>query len=417
MCKPHHLANPCLIVFLASAYFLVVYVFTTNFPIDDDFYLLALVNKYADGYPIGFEQLLALHNEHRIAITRLVFISSYELFGGVNFRFLSLLANLSILGIFLLCCLRLPGKVGFGSVGLVIAALLFQYGSAESMLWPVAALSNYFVLLLMLLGMVALERPGLRNLGLAVLLSLLAVVTQGNGLLVPYTMALYLLFERRYASFVTLLVVSMAVSIAYISPSQSDFSGDSLLSWLGMLPIKLLFSLSFLGNAFGIGGSNFPVISGLSMMLTTSIGVLTVGLTTYALCCHRKRSVNLLASINIFLILTALVVAESRIHFGLAQSLISRYHINSALSVVTTILLCREMFPSHWFWKRMEQSYWTIIMSLIYVLGTSVFVVFFYMNIFMPARENKVISANPEWARQQLQESIERGIFTPESLR
>jgi hypothetical protein len=413
MQRPAQRVNYYLIAFLATVYFSVVYAFTANFPIDDDFALLALLNRHVDGYPVGLEQLLASHNEHRIALTRIVFLSTYELFGFVNFRFLAVVGNLCIFGLFLLCCLRLPGKVGFGSIGLVIAAMLFQYGSAESMFWATAAISNYLVLLFVVWGMVVLQKPGLQNLGLAILLAVLAVVTQGNGLLLPFIMAFYLLLERRYVSCITLCVAAVGVAIAYLSPLNLHSSGDSLGKWFGMLPAKLLFALSFLGNAFGIGGSNFPLISGLSIMVTVSIGLLIVGLTAYALCFHRKQNVNLLVSLNMFFILTALMVAESRVHYGLAQSLVSRYHINSAVLIVSSILLCRELFPTHWFWERMEQSFWTIALSLAYVLGTGVFVMFFYLNIFAPAHRGEIISGNPQLAAQQLQKSIELGIFEP----
>jgi len=72
---------------------------------------LSLVLRLQDGVtPTAFfKELFAMNNEHRMMTSRLLFATSYALTGTVNFTFISLMGNASIV-ILVGCLLPAPGR-------------------------------------------------------------------------------------------------------------------------------------------------------------------------------------------------------------------------------------------------------------------------------------------------------------------
>ena len=86
-------------------FFAVFFRFTVNAPINDDFSaILAFINSYIStpSFEHKMKLLLEQANEHRIVYDRIWTIISYKVFHAINFNFLSLIGNLSLVGIAIL---------------------------------------------------------------------------------------------------------------------------------------------------------------------------------------------------------------------------------------------------------------------------------------------------------------------------
>ena len=117
-------------------FFAVFFRFTVNAPINDDFSaILAFINSYITTPSYGGKLKLMLDqaNEHRIVYDRVWTIISYKIFHAVNFNFLSLIGNLSLVGIAILFFnkFRRLGKPLY--LFIPVTVLLFNFASWEKL--------------------------------------------------------------------------------------------------------------------------------------------------------------------------------------------------------------------------------------------------------------------------------------------
>src|SRR4030095_1165608 len=130
--------------------------FTVNAPINDDFSaILAFINSYITTTSYGGKLKLMFDqaNEHRIVYDRVWTIISYKIFHAINFNFLSLIGNLSLVGIAILFFnkFRRLGKPLY--LFIPITVLLFNFASWENITFTMAGLSNFTVFLFILLSL------------------------------------------------------------------------------------------------------------------------------------------------------------------------------------------------------------------------------------------------------------------------
>src|SRR6188768_1137650 len=155
-------------------FFALFFRFTVNAPINDDFSaILAFINSYitTSSYSGKLKLMFDQANEHRIVYDRIWTIISYKIFHAVNFNFLSLIGNLSLVGIAILFFnkFRRLGKPLY--LFIPVTVLLFNFASWENMTFAMAGLSNFTVFLFILLSLHYLTSSSSNNLA-ALLLSL-----------------------------------------------------------------------------------------------------------------------------------------------------------------------------------------------------------------------------------------------------
>ncbi|MBC3783897.1 hypothetical protein [Spirosoma utsteinense] len=164
---------------------LVLVFWSENVIFHDDYALLGFLVDWTDpalSWGNKLHRLVEPHNHHRLVYDRLVTLATYYLTGKINVTIMIVLGNMALLGIVwrlwtLFRDMKLP--VWYFTP---VPFWMLNLQSHENMLWGMAALQNFTVVWLM---MEALHRLLRRDaLTSALLLSIAALFTSGNGLMV-----------------------------------------------------------------------------------------------------------------------------------------------------------------------------------------------------------------------------------------
>lgn len=398
-------------------YFLTIPLFTVNFPISDDFSLLDFLNKFiqADNFREEIQLIFKQHNEHRIVTVKLVFLIYYKLFGTINFIHLAFFGNSAILGIYFALIRQIPvGTDPNRRLALIVACLLFQYGSAESMIWAMASIQNYSALFFTILTMVWLKKDILVYFILAMLFAVLATFTQGNGIIILIIGSLYIFSQKRYHYLTIWIFVTIVAVYFYFNGYQAPVNHSDPFQFYTQIGRISLFMLAFLGSAFGLGGSSYPLLTNFFLVPTVVIG-LWVCLTTLFFFYQKKyRDGNILIWVNLFIILTSFTTAVSRVNFGLSQALVSRYHVNSGVVIASTILLCHQYVNFQATTKGAILKYCSkllMILFLSYTIFTFPMIYYFSFKIYEPIKNGGIIFPIKEEAMDILKQARSNGIY------
>ncbi|KAB7730878.1 hypothetical protein F5984_12105 [Rudanella paleaurantiibacter] len=307
-------------------------------------------------------QLFRQHNEHRIVLDRMVTWLDYNLFGKLNYRHLMLLGNASLLGLLavLSAVLHRTVRSTRRESGLVYAApvafLLFNLSSWENAFWGMAALQNFSVVLWVMGSLYCLTVGW--QVWVAVGLAILATLTSGNGLLIWPIGVVVLLLQRQYRPLLgwslSALVVIGLYFLGYENPEGNPPARGSVLDffkgWLAfngaaadVFPLGNPFLLClFLGSVLTVG------------VLGAALWVFIRDLLPYALSktCQttpRPAAGNLFfVGCAAFLLGTGLIVAWSRVGFGLDVLITSRYKIYSLLLMAVAYVYAIAQLAPRW---------------------------------------------------------------------
>lgn len=405
-------------IILIAIYYTVVLSFSVNFPISDDFALIEFINEFISTN--GFYQKLMLfwnqHNEHRIVTTKIVFLAYYEIFGTLNFTHLCLIGNLAILAIYVLLWQQLYNDMNNKATPLLmifITCMLFQYGSGESMIWAMASISNYYVLFFTLLSLAFLKENKGPHFILAVIFAVLSSCTQGNGLAALIAGALYLFSQKRYRLFMYWLLTTLVVFFFYFSNyTTPTHHSDPLYFYSQILKITL-FTFAFIGSAFGMGASHYPVLTKIFLLLSILIGLYLSIITLYFIYRKKYKDGNIFIWFNIFIMITAFLTAVSRINFGLTQAMASRYHINSSLMVIsTTIIIIESLEWKNTDFKVSHVPLRILVFSLLFYTAITFPIVFYISNkTYEPAKRGEIVSPIRSKAVEILKKADTTGVF------
>ncbi len=402
-----------LIASIIIVYYSVVVIFTENFPISDDFVLVGFLNNFIglNSFSEKMTLLFKLHNEHRIFLTRVIFLLYYKLFGTLNFTYLCLIGNLAIAGMFYVIIKQLPSELRKNSsIVVIITCMLFQYGSSESMLWAMASISNYYVLFFALLTMNFIAKNSVTNFVLALLFAVLATFTQGNGIVILVIGNLYLLSQRRYRYLCLWMFITGIVCFAYFYGYQSPQHHSDPFAFFANAGKAVIFMLAFIGSAFGVGGSHYQVLTTIFLVPTIAIGIFVCATTLWLFYKKRYQDGNIFIWINLFIILTAFLTALSRLNFGLSQALVPKYHINSNLILISTFLMILQSFSLKEF--KLNKHLKTIsLFCVVYVILSFPMVCYFSFIAYGPVREGGIIYPVKSQAVKILKDAEANGVF------
>lgn len=405
-------------IILIAFYYTVVFSFSSNFPISDDFALIEFLNEYSSTN--GFCQKLMLfcnqHNEHRIATTKIVFLSYYKIFGTLNFTHLCLIGNLAILAIYFLLLQQLHNDTNTKTPFLLIlftTCMLFQYGSGESMIWAMASISNYYVLFFTLLSLVFLKKNKVPHFALAAIFAVLSSCTQGNGLAALIVGALYLFSQKRYYFFICWLLTTLVVFFFYFSNYTTPGHHSDPLYFFSHIGKIILFMFAFLGSAFGIGSSHHPILTNFFLLPSLLTGLCMSMITLYFIFSKTYKDGNIFIWFNIFIMITAFLTAVTRINFGLSQAMISRYHINSSLMAISTVIIIFESLKwKHIDFKISRFPFKILILSFVLYIVVTFPIVFYFSNtMYGPAKRGEIIFPTKSKAVEILKKADDTGVF------
>jgi len=290
-----------------------------------------------DEAPIA--KLFALHNEHRIVLSRLLFLIDYNLFGGhhVFLVLCNFLFAFAIWGVFARCLFKLnlehqdPRDVWLMVFGL--GAWLFLWCQKVNFNW--AFQSQFFLAqLLPLCAFLSLSHSNTqgRNWGpsywAAFALGWLSVLTMANGLMVLPLLAAGAVLLR-----MTILQVSVfamnAVIAAYIYLSDyrtPETHGDGFSAFFAD-PIGVLhYTFSYLGNVGVYLAGPFSFIKFVCLIAGICLSLCAAGLLLSAV--RKRPSDPVSPALLLFIIFVgagAFVTANGRLGFGIGSAFSSRY--------------------------------------------------------------------------------------------
>ncbi len=230
-----------------------------------------------DGEPLRL--LFAQHVEHRLVLVRAIALTMVSATGHVDF---SALAWIGTLGLALLATglfVAFRPTASLGAKCLVFAPVvlfLFQPQSWDAFFWATSSLSNLWVLPLALATLLLLSRQGPRAMAGAVLLAAVAVVAQGNGLLVLPGGLVLLGMQHRWRAAAFWAAASLLIGGLYALDFRPVDGAPSLLDSLQRAPTLIHYALNFLGSAAGF---SHPLLSPLfgGLMLCSVAALWRVG--------------------------------------------------------------------------------------------------------------------------------------------
>jgi hypothetical protein len=291
--------------------------------------------------------LFALHNEHRLAVPRLIFWADYALAGGTNKLNLTLIGLIQAAHAALLLSLIGRGRWRAPSTWIVAAAvvaLLLSISQWENLTWGFqsqfvgvfALATGAYVLMAKAAGADGWRRSGLFAAALTLLF--LATFSMANGL-VAASIAIALCLGLRapwWMAAGTAVYVALA-GLFYFHDYHAVNDHSDLAYALAHPWDYVIYFFGFLGNLAGDQLLWQP--RGLPPQVwpaATILGALgaVLGAAAVLLVALRKETDRLqavLVAVMLFVLATALVTAVGRLNFGLWQAYSSRYRTPTAI--------------------------------------------------------------------------------------
>jgi hypothetical protein len=333
------------VAFAPAAYAASIILFATNVPVGDDYALLAFLNEFqaASGLDETLRLIFSLHNEHRIAATRLTALMVQWIWGSLDFRTLLLIGNAALI----LAVVQLGYLLDLGRDRLrwsLLFLVSLQPQPEKLMFYPMANVGAYFGLLAAVLYMRCLVEK--RHFGLVILLYLIAVVATGAGAFLVLVGVPILLWRRQWIQVAFHLVLGCLILWFY-------FSGSSGASGLGAFarPLEAIsFFLQLLGS---IAGPVPP--SGLIPVVPLVSGAILLGIFLVYVCTVIGRDRTSIAQVNsvvvlcyCLLMIALIVAARVSIYEGrIAEAAIDgRYRIYGILFAAVLAVSAVDRFAS-----------------------------------------------------------------------
>jgi hypothetical protein len=321
-----------------------------NMPYMDDYpVLVAFLNRWAEAsFLQKLDLLLEQNNFHRVVWVKMLALLNVGITGTINFTFLQLAGNAALL---LTAWLLYRASENLNRWAfLPVLFLIFQFQSWNNAFWAMAAVSNLWAPAWALLAFWLASRPTERSGWWALGIGLVALMTNGNGIVVlPLLCCLLWNSRQRFATLVLTLLALYLYFRGYHNPA-----GPSLMSLLSPEKIGHLLALdtAFLGAMF-----YHPSVAWLSQV----VGAGTILWTGYLLLTRYDRQNPTLFWFLIFLHLTGLMLALNRIDKGTELMYASRYRNITALMLATTWLTVADVI-------RLTQLRWQTLPNIL-VLG------------------------------------------------
>jgi hypothetical protein len=335
----------CLFILIPIVlYFLVWDYYAINIPKWDDHPLKGFIIEYANaqGWEAKLTVLIKQHNEHRIALTRLITWIDYRIFGSINYRHLMLAGNVLLLGIIPLWYILLSNNKKPLFALLPVPFLWLSLAQWENMYWGMASIQNFGVVTLTLwtIYLSVNARPMLFALSLP--LAIITIFTSPNGIFVLPIGAL-LIFLTGNRQRLALWVLASGASVFYFFNGyvRTPFNPETDPSIFQFLKGYMAFLGSF--------AESFPVLDhfGVCVFIGSILFLVAVSVASttlfrimrnkYAGKAEKNTDLFCLGTI-LFILGTALIVVYRREGFGMEGLIASKYKIYSILLLITAYL-------------------------------------------------------------------------------
>lgn len=321
-------------------YWSLVFGTSVNIPLWDDYdSVLNFLNEWITASADErFRLFFSQHNEHRISIIRFFFLIQHYLFGGVNFHWLIIIANLFLTAFYFLMWRWISLKFAKPDSTLIISTigfLLFQPQFGDGMIWTTTTLSSFALVAIAFLTFRLAEQREPRHTATAFVLSLVGIFSQANGILVPLCLICSFALRREWKqsgiwtlwSLISLPLFFWGYKKQPYPPSVFDLP----------LNLELTFDyfFTFLGASLGFS-EHYPSLFA---------GILLTGLAAFTFFSRGLKEAFPVATLIMFFIGSATLAALGRSPSGIIYALSpGRYTITSTIVIISVIILITIRF-------------------------------------------------------------------------
>ncbi|REA61573.1 hypothetical protein DSL64_11440 [Dyadobacter luteus] len=332
------IAIPVVIYFTAWDYYAI------NIPLWDDHPLKGFVDTivHATTWDGRIQALIKQHNEHRIALTRLVAWADFSLFGSLNYRHLMFIGNLLLLGIPALWFVILKNNKKPLFALVPVPFLLFTLALWENTYWGMASIQNFGVVMLVMWTIYLCVNPSNVLFALSLPLAFIAVFTSPNALFVFPVGALLIFLtgnRKRLALFVSVALVT--IFCFFKSYNRVTSNPESKAGIFQMVKGYMAYLGSFAESVPVLDNFRVCLVVGCVLFLVAvsiaSTTLFRIIRNKYSVKYERITDLFCLGAI-LFILGTALVVVYSRAGFGIEGLIASKYKIYSILLLLVAYL-------------------------------------------------------------------------------
>ena len=319
------------------------YQYALNVPHWDDHALKYFILNFekTTSFNDKIKLLFAQHNEHRIVLTRLFALLVVFLKGNLDFKWLMFLGNLSLFGILvifykILIINKKPIISAIPLVWLLLTASLY-----EIFFWGMTSVQNFWVIFLALFSFYHLSYKSSKySFLLALVTSLLALLTSGNGLLVGIIGFVILGLIKEYKLlFLWMIFNGILIFYYFFFYTQRPDSAASLheFSLMAFMKNTIVFLGVALDSFWILPFLRVKIAIAAAIVLFTFFVVVAFKLLNKNKLVNENQNFLFLFSSTLFILGTAAIIVLSRLNYGTDILFTSKYKIYSTLFAM---LLC-----------------------------------------------------------------------------
>lgn len=204
-----------------------------------------------DSWSEVVRQCFAVNNEHRMLASRVLFATSYWIWGSIDFSVLAVVGNLFLLATFGLLLAREDNPPARFRLAAVFGLAVFHLQHHESLFWAGSSIDHFFVVLAAVTALGALVSGGRAALPVAGFAAFLASYSLAHGLLVwPIGVGL-LALQRRWRAAAAWGAVGAGILGTFFA--GFEFNPGHRLPGAADLPATLVYALRLVGSSAACG--------------------------------------------------------------------------------------------------------------------------------------------------------------------
>ena len=338
--KNLHIISGVLAGILIVIYFTLVYNFTINIPMADDFGAIQdflIKFKLSSSLKEKFCLLFSQYDLHRILFAKLIVLFVYAFSGGINYSAFIFIGNLLLLGLSFFMLQTVTNKKFTGIYILLFVLLFFNGQNFDTSTWAMPSIANVGVLFAATVSMYCMlnTKHNLYYCGLA--LSALTIFSNGNGMFIIPPIAIGLYLQNRKKLIIPFLCITLIFVLFYFY----NFNGTSRTNIEFVDLIKNVHIL--LSNFFIFIGLNFWIPS--YKIFSFLAGLFCILIYLFGICKKWYENNILIYALLTFYFLSAAAVAIGWFSDGEIVGAL-RYRIYSSPIIILTLFLIINSFKN-----------------------------------------------------------------------
>lgn len=404
-----------------------------NFPNGDDFdSFLDFLNRFvtSESWFQSLALLFERHSQHFRTPDRLTALLLYALTGSMNFYFFSFLGLAGlVLTFYLIIYYKRDSSLAI--TPLLASLLFFQPSYVEATQWANTCIQFIWINVFVLMSFISYRKRPL----LTLLFSVLAILTQGNGICVLPSIILMMVYRREFNKTLFFYVFTCIATLVLFNVRSLEATANKL-----DLVSEMYFAFEMLGSSLWFYKQPYALVTGGILSLISALFFIKSG----ANICRKNQNTgkghshsentlekDYLVLFLVFLVASCFATAHFRIHLDPKSSYTtSRYTLLSVLSIITILRLSADYFSIKSAFKNIKLV--TVFLYAVFLVAPAMLFNLHSYKIFKDQyylRRDIIQDSMTRWhifkqgllyspelrAKQILEQSIQLGIFHPET--